>query len=420
MRKIMALIFAACMLLSTASCQSGSISQESESDTTTALVPPETSISAETVAETDPETETATGNETETEPETESLNEGCTPENCSMLMLANDDVYAWYSTYFDRRNRSDYYFKKHQDLYDPNPVTFSWKANEHAESYTLYISTDEQFPEDKTQIYPVDTNSLTLSHLFTGTTYYWYVLCTESSASGEETTIYAVHPMQFSTAESPRWVKIDGVSNTRDIGGYAAAEGYRVKQGMVYRGGQLENITDQGKDYFLNVLGIKTDFDIRGGGISSSFLGDNVNYVNLSGHYYVSDGVEGINSDEGKAVVAQAMRVFAEPCNYPIYLHCAIGRDRTGTLAFLLEALLGVMEDDLYVEYEMFVLSEAGTPPESSLTHLKKCIREVYAYIDSSYPGETFAQKTENYLLDAGVTAEEIQTIRNLLLEENQ
>ena len=78
------------------------------------------------------------------------------------------------------------------------------------------------------------------------------------------------------------------------------------------------------------------------------------------------------------------------------------------------------MEDDLYVEYEMFVLSEAGTPPESSLTHLKKCIREVYAYIDSSYPGETFAQKTENYLLDAGVTAEEIQTIRNLLLEENQ
>ena len=30
---------------------------------------------------------------------------------------------------------------------------------------------------------------------------------------------------------------------------------------------------------------------------------------------------------------------------------------------------MGVQQDDLYVEYEMFVLSEAGTAPESSLTH---------------------------------------------------
>ena len=36
-----------------------------------------------------------------------------------------------------------------------------------------------------------------------------------------------------------------------------------------------------------------------------------------------------------------------------VYFHCAEGADRTGTLAFLIEALLGVSESDLSKDYEL-------------------------------------------------------------------
>jgi protein tyrosine/serine phosphatase len=40
-----------------------------------------------------------------------------------------------------------------------------------------------------------------------------------------------------------------------------------------------------------------------------------------------------------------------------VYFHCRIGADRTGTLAYLLEGLLGVQDEDRYEEYELTYLS---------------------------------------------------------------
>ena len=37
----------------------------------------------------------------------------------------------------------------------------------------------------------------------------------------------------------------------------------------------------------------------------------------------------------------------------PVYFHCIGGADRTGTLAFLIEALVGVSESDLSKDYEL-------------------------------------------------------------------
>jgi hypothetical protein len=235
-------------------------------------------------------------------------------------------------------------------------LTFSWEADEAADYYRLFISTDKDFAADKTESYLVNTNSLTLSHLYTGTKYYWFVLYTELTEDGGEFNMSSVHTRSFTTAEDPRFFKIDGVSNTRDIGGFETTNGCRVKQGMIYRGGKLEGITEEGKEYFRNVIGITTDLDLRtpgeGGAGSGSPLGEDINYVNINGRYYV--GNMGINTEEGKAVFAQEIRVFANPDNYPIYIHCSLGRDRTGTLAMVIEGLLGVKFND----FEMSI----GTP----------------------------------------------------------
>ena len=45
-------------------------------------------------------------------------------------------------------------------------------------------------------------------------------------------------------------------------------------------------------------------------------------------------------------------------------------------------------------------------------------MRQTYDYISSNYEGDSFAEKTENYLLSIGITPEEIQSIRDIMLEE--
>ncbi len=341
------------------------------------------------------------------------------PEDGARVVLANDEVHTWWNTYkFGKTDSSPYY--RHEDIYYPNSLTFSWEADEAADYYRLFISTDKDFAADKTESYLVNTNSLTLSHLYTGTKYYWFVLYTELTEDGGEFNMSSVHTRSFTTAEDPRCFKIDGVSNTRDIGGFETTNGCRVKQGMIYRGGKLEGITEEGKEYFRNVIGITTDLDLRtpgeGGAGSSSPLGEDINYVNINGRYYVGD--MGINTEEGKAVFAQEIRVFANPDNYPIYIHCSLGRDRTGTLAMVIEGLLGVKFNDLMKDYEVSIFSVTGTLDNAGIEAIRNNIKQTYDYISSNYEGDSFAEKTENYLLSIGITPEEIQSIRDIMLEE--
>ena len=106
--------------------------------------------------------------------------------------------------------------------------------------------------------------------------------------------------------------------------------------------------------------------------------------------------------------------------NYPIYLHCSLGRDRTGTLAFLISALLGVGERDLYMDYELSFFSEAGTRDGQTPAYMVgNAFRNMYNYIakDTTL---TLKENVENFMLELGVTAEEIASIREILLEEVQ
>ena len=334
------------------------------------------------------------------------------PEADVAVVLANDDVYGWWSTY-DYETTDSMQFWRLGDIYYPNSVTLKWVTAEKADYYMVYVSQNSDMSDY--ECYFVNTNSLSIDNLFVGTKSYWQVdaFCSDKTLRSEIGS--------FTTADSPRALKIDGVSNTRDIGGMAVAEGYRIKQGMVYRGGKLEDITEAGISYFKNKIGITTDLDLRtpgeGGAGSGSPLGEDINYININGRYYV--GGSGIHTDEGKALMAQEIKVFADADNYPIYIHCSLGRDRTGTLAFMIEALLGADKNTLIMDYDMSVFSVTGTLDNASYSgNLRTSILDTYNYLNDNFEGEDFSEKVENYLLSTGVTAEEIQSIRDNLLEE--
>jgi hypothetical protein len=291
-------------------------------------------------------------------------------------------------------------------------VYLKWDCKVDAKYFRVRVSRNADMSEAEN--YVTNTTEFELKAPCVSSTYYWQV-----DAVCEDVTVRSTI-FSFKTAESPRCFEIEGVSNTRDIGGYEMNNGYRIKQGMIYRGGKLEDITEAGRDFFLNYLNLKTDLDLRtpgeGGAGTVSPLGEDLNYFNIDGRYYV--GSKGISNEEGKALFAQEIRLFADPDNYPIYIHCSLGRDRTGTLAFVIEALLGVGRNDLMMDYELSVFSVTGTLDNASVAAIRSNIQATYDYINGSFSGKNLAEKTENYLLSIGITAEEIQTIRDILLEE--
>ena len=253
------------------------------------------------------------------------------------------------------------------------------------------------------------------------------VICDQTGKERYETT-YRSAVYSFTTEAGPRAIRLDGVSNTRDAGGMAAGEGYRVKQGMIYRGGLLENITPESRDYFVNVLGVKTDLDLRaanesGAGTSvSSPLGATINYVNVSGRYYINslsngNGID-VDSNGENNYMLQELRVFADPNNYPIYVHCSLGRDRTGTLIMLVQGLLGVSKTDMALDYEFSALSDYGTLDNPYNGFFSTCRNAIFNYISVNYEGDTLSEQIENYMLDIGLTPEEINSIKTTLLEE--
>lgn len=297
-----------------------------------------------------------------------------------------------------------------KDIYYRDVTTLKWFDYDEASSYTVKVSTNADMSEAET--YTADTNSLELINLLADTDYYWTV-GNGNRVSGVQT---------FHTAATIRTLTIDGVSNTRDGGGWNTVDGGTIKQGMYFRGANVDSITDTGKAE-MKKLGIKTDLDLRKAsetaGITQSPIGEAVTFTNISAPYYWND-VAGINCAEYKDALVTEIKTFAAPANYPIYVHCAVGRDRTGTICFLINALCGVSKDDLYLDYEFSLLSSAGTEDGAKTYDLVRANFEtMYNKIQEYAPNGTIAEATEAFLLSIdGVEQEDINSIRAILVEK--
>ena len=301
------------------------------------------------------------------------------------------------------------------DHYYPKPLVFSWQGTA-SEQYTLLIS-ERQDLSDACE-YKTDKTSIEIDELFVGTKYYYKV-----KGGGKESKIYS-----FTTKREPRTVKIDGISNTRDIGGYETESGF-VKQGLVYRGATPDNITESGKRWFERAK-IKTIIDLREESSRKRNLSDmGINYIELpeKGCACYIDGDMGIKSSEYLAGLITAVKAFAVKDNYPIYFHCQIGRDRTGTLAYMLNGLLGVDHYTLTIDYELSCFSASGCvdydDKEKQTQNMSGAMDAMYSYFMkySMYKGSAEASVKdgiEKFLLDNGVTAEEIDNIRKIMTEE--
>lgn len=250
-------------------------------------------------------------------------------------------------------------------------------------------------------------NSVDVYHLKTGTQYYYNIKITfnngnTSSVSGS-----------FKTAFSPRVLTIDGVYNLRDIGGYTTKNGKTIKQGLLYRGCEIDGsveerykISSEGLNTMLSVLGIKTDIDLRvstDNKYDTDALGSGVKHIYYSAPMYSNIFNDATNREKIRKIFSD----LADINNYPAYLHCTYGVDRTGTIAYLLEGLLGVDEETLLKEYLLSGLHHGDVSNEAMSDFIQNL---------NLLPGDTTQEKIEGYLLSIGVTVEEIANIKAIYL----
>ena len=275
-----------------------------------------------------------------------------------------------------------------------------------ATGYTVLLATKSDFSDAKTFNVGANARSLSVNNLYKNTTYYVKVT---ANGSGHVAT------MNFKTTNlGPRVMNVDGVYNVRDLGGYASSLGGTTLQGLIYRGGALYNseqnvqISEEGIRTMAEEMGIKTEIDIRtvgeAEGITKSFI-PGAKLV-----YYTQSGYKQTLTITTEAVKS-TFKLMARPENYPIYFHCTAGADRTGTLGYLINALLGVSEEDLINDYEFTSFSIYGER-NSQTTELT--FYELEDYL-KSIEGDTLAEKAENYLLSIGVTADEIYNVRAIM-----
>lgn len=332
------------------------------------------------------------------------------------LPLLSGDIYTVSKNY--QQCITDNYNPNYEDCFAPTPLVVSWTSEETPLYYTFDISTNKNMSNPESYI--TTENTITLKYLFMGYDYYYRI-----SAKFEDKLIKS-RIFEFSTEYLPRTVFIDQkVSNTRDWGGYLTSDGKRVKQGIVYRGGEIENITEQGKSIMLTDLGIVTDLDVRGDGATQktqSPLGKDVNYIEVKGPYYVGRYGQGIDLESYQAGLAMAIRTFANADNFPVYVHCSLGRDRTGTLCFLIQALLGVGEKDIFRDYELSMMARTGKDinnPNSQASYMVRFpFQALYDYVKNLDAGKTLQENAETFIRSLGITKAEIKAIKKNMLEE--
>ncbi|MBR4258732.1 MAG: tyrosine-protein phosphatase [Kiritimatiellae bacterium] len=165
-------------------------------------------------------------------------------------------------------------------------------------------------------------------------------------------------------------------------------------------------------EYIRGRFGIKTDIDLRSDrecfGMTGSPLGPTVKWEHISSSAY-----GGMSSDSAKKAFAKVFRVFLDEKNYPIDFHCIAGQDRTGAVAYILNGLLGVDEDQLALDWEVTGFWNRG----AEFCHSKRYDKLVECF-QKHYPAPTVRERLEKYVLDIGFTEADIEKFRGIMLEK--
>jgi hypothetical protein len=289
----------------------------------------------------------------------------------------------------------------------PLPVEIRWTQDTTAVTQRIIWSENPDFSDSVVVDLPNDAASYEIYNLIPGRTYYYKCPTINSQLS---TLNY-----QLTTSGQVRYLRAEGTANVRDLGGWPTACGRPIKYGLLFRGAEWDGghqLEPAGIEALLQA-GIKVELDLRSDSeaknTTKSVLGRNVVYKRTPLGQTASH-MEGLTNSKNTYRTAVQNVLYYVRNDKPVYFHCAIGRDRTGTLAFLLEGVLGMSKSDIYKEYELTNFSYFNTPCNKSQ------LDDMFAMIEA-LDGETLEDKFRTYLTKSfGISNKSIDEFRDKML----
>lgn len=210
-----------------------------------------------------------------------------------------------------------------------------------SDNINVYLSDENTKEKGSLVTYTTSTNGK-IYNMIPGVTYYW-----------ESTSDSNIHG--YVKATGNRRLITTTVRNVRDLGGLevdtdndGTIDG-TLKYGRLFRGAKLSS--SQTDVTNLEKLGITEELDLRG---SSEGAGD-ARFTNFQPREITNYLINPTTHNANYTVFRQAVEdtMLDVIANQNIYFHCKIGTDRTGTMAYFLEGLLGVSEEDRVQDYEL-------------------------------------------------------------------
>lgn len=205
---------------------------------------------------------------------------------------------------------------------------------------------------------------------------------------------------------------VGGIINFRDVGGLRGYGGKTVRRGVLFRSGRFDQIASSGREMLVSELGIRTDLDLRSKAETVQLCGMSPLGTNVQWRLVPLLAYDRIDSDKGRKQMREALGVVFDRSNWPIAFHCKTGKDRTGTLAFMLLALLGVAEDDICLDWEVTAFY---VPELSRMDHPGRYDR-LLSYI-RGLSGKDLREKAQGYVLSLGFPMATIESFRHDMLE---
>ena len=241
---------------------------------------------------------------------------------------------------------------------------------------------------------------------------------------------------EFTTGDYPRTITMGGIHNVRDIGGYVTSYGVRTNQGLMYRGyyiddksgGHGANYSAEAQKVQDEVMKIGVEIDLQKSteinGRTTSAISSEVapcDYVNKTLVSY-----ENFLKKDSYQNLPEVMHLIAHSDEKHTYFHCWGGADRTGMLAFFINAICGVSYTDLMEDFELTTQTNNKRchMHNSSSAHYPKFMDAfINGYTDSGItwngfdPDKTVNENCEKWLLEVPEVAEEdIERIREIML----
>jgi protein-tyrosine phosphatase len=198
-----------------------------------------------------------------------------------------------------------------------------------------------------------------------------------------------------------RWVLVDHVTNARDLNGYQTDQG-KIGCRRVMRGGALCGVLDAGCTEFDD-LGIRTVVDLRESGTqqtspASTCVQEQATLVDAHMPKLDPTAANYLALLDESDAVAALFTALGAAGNYPVYIHCVIGRDRASVATALVLLALGVERGEVEEEFTLSNKVSVEVDP---------------AWIAAVLDEVEARGGVETYLSAAGVTSSALDVLRS-------